>query len=129
MVGYKSVNVAGYPNLFWIMGPNSFGHSSELLFIEEQVGYAVRGIRAIIDNNLSELDVRPEAQAIHNEQLQRKLKKSTFGAGCQSWYLTADGYNGVTFPGTVTAYRRQMATFELRDYVTLAAADATAVSA
>jgi len=58
MVGYKSVNVAGYPNLFWIMGPNSFGHSSLLLFIEEQVGYAMRGVKQILDNNLREFDVR-----------------------------------------------------------------------
>jgi cation diffusion facilitator CzcD-associated flavoprotein CzcO len=122
MVGYKSVSVAGYPNLFWIMGPNSLGHSSILLFIEEQVAYSVRGVREILDKNLRELDVRLEAQAAHNAQLQRRLEKSTFGSGCQSWYLTEDGYNGTVFPGTVTAYRRQMATLDLRDYVSVVAA-------
>lgn len=117
MVGYKSVNVSGYPNLFWMLGPNAFGHSSELLFIEEQIRYAVHGIREILNKDLCVLDVRPEAQATHNEELQHKLRRTTFSSGCHSWYLSDGGYNGMMFPGSVSAYRRQMATFDLGDYV------------
>ncbi|WP_255790496.1 flavin-containing monooxygenase [Mycobacteroides abscessus] len=116
MTGYKSVNVAGFPNLFWTMGPNAFGHSSELLFIEEQVQYAVRGIREILNRNLRVLDVQPDAQDEHNRELQRKLRSTTFNSGCHSWYLSEGGYNGMMFPGSVTAYRRQMSTFESHHY-------------
>lgn len=123
MVGYKSVSVAGYPNLFWAMGPNSFGHSSLLLFIEEQVDYAVRCIREILDNDITEFDVRPEAQARFNERLQHKLRTTTFGSGCHSWYLNRSGQNCTAFPGTVTAYRRQMRVLDLHDYVTVPAPD------
>ncbi|MGL6236086.1 MAG: flavin-containing monooxygenase [Segniliparus sp.] len=126
MVGYKSVNVSGYPNFFWIMGPNAFGHSSELLFIEEQVGYAVRGVAEILTRNLRLLDVKPQAQAAHNDQLQRKLAKTTFNSGCQSWYLTDNGFNGMMFPGGVTAYHRQMAKIDLSDYTVAVADDARA---
>ncbi|EFV14270.1 flavin-containing monooxygenase [Segniliparus rugosus] len=116
MVGYKSVNVSGYPNYFWIMGPNAFGHSSELLFIEEQVRYSVRGIKELLSRDLRFLDVKPQAQAAHNARLQRKLAKTTFNSGCQSWYLTESGFNGMMFPGGVTAYRRQMGKLDLADY-------------
>jgi cation diffusion facilitator CzcD-associated flavoprotein CzcO len=121
MVGYKSVQVSGYPNLFCIMGPNSFGHTSLLLFVEEQVGYAVRAVKEILRLNLRELDVRPEVQDAHNRMLQRRLTKSVFASGCRSWYLTDDGFIGTAYPGTVTAYRRQMAEVQLRDYVVVAA--------
>ena len=121
MVGYKSVCVAGYPNIFWTMGPNSFAHSSELLFIEEQVRYAVMGVKQILDGDLLVLDVKPEAQAAHNEELQRKLKKTTFSSGCHSWYLSENGYNGTMFPGSVSGYRRQMSNFDFRDYTATAA--------
>jgi cation diffusion facilitator CzcD-associated flavoprotein CzcO len=122
MVGYKSVSVAGYPNLFWIMGPNAFGHSSELLFIEEQVKYSVTGVLKILELDLRMLDVKPEAQAVHNRELQSKLAKTTFNSGCHSWYLSENRYNGMMFPGSVGTFRRQMATFELDDY-TIAAVD------
>jgi cation diffusion facilitator CzcD-associated flavoprotein CzcO len=122
MVGYKSVQVSGYPNFFWIMGPNSFAHTSLLLFVEAQVGYVVRAVKEILRLNLRELDVRPDAQAAHNRTLQRKLTRSTFATGCQSWYLTDDGYIDTAFPGTVRAYRRQMAAIEMRDYLTVACA-------
>jgi cation diffusion facilitator CzcD-associated flavoprotein CzcO len=115
MIGYKSVNVSGYPNLFWTMGPNSFGHSSELLFIEEQVVYAVKVVRQILEGDGLVMDVKAEAQAAHNEALQRKLAKTTFNSGCHSWYLSENGYNGMMFPGSVLDFRRQLA-FELTDY-------------
>ncbi|MUM17240.1 NAD(P)/FAD-dependent oxidoreductase [Mycobacterium sp. CBMA271] len=127
MVGYKSVNVAGYPNLFWTMGPNAFGHSSELLFIEEQVRYAVRCIREMFDRNLRILDIKPEAQSAHNRALQIKLKKTTFSSGCHSWYLSRNGYNGMMFPGSVSAYRRQMSTFNECDYFMISATEVSRV--
>ena len=44
---YKSINVHGYPNLFFMTGPNSGpGHNSLLVYIEGQLDYAVRGITA-----------------------------------------------------------------------------------
>lgn len=115
MVGYKSVNVSGYPNLFWTMGPNSFGHSSELLFIEEQVCYAVKVVARILAGDGLIMDVKAEAQAAHNAELQRKLGKTTFNSGCHSWYLSDGGYNGMMFPGSVLDFRRQL-TFEPTDY-------------
>jgi cation diffusion facilitator CzcD-associated flavoprotein CzcO len=115
MVGYKSVNVSGYPNLFWTMGPNSFGHGSELLFVEEQVRYAVEVIGRILADDGLIMDVRPEAQAAHNEELRHKMVKTTFTSGCQSWYLSDTGFNGVMFPGTLHDFRRQLV-FQPADY-------------
>ena len=41
---YKSVHVAGYPNLFFTFGPNSGpGHNSALVYMESQLDYAVDG--------------------------------------------------------------------------------------
>jgi cation diffusion facilitator CzcD-associated flavoprotein CzcO len=123
MIGYKSVSVSGYPNLFWTMGPNSFGHSSELLFIEEQVCYAVQLVAQILSDDGMIMDVRAEAQAAHNEVLQRKLSKTTFNSGCHSWYLSDSGYNGMMFPGGVLNFRRQL-TFQPGDYAITRAASA-----
>ena len=97
---YKSINVHGYPNLFFMTGPNSGpGHNSLLVYIEGQLDYAVRGITAILGNDLRYLDVREEVQRRHNDSIQRRLTKTTWMSGCRSWYLTKDGFNGSMYPG------------------------------
>ncbi|OBJ87654.1 flavin-containing monooxygenase [Mycobacterium asiaticum] len=118
---YKSINVHGYPNLFFMTGPNSGpGHNSLLVYIEGQLGYAVRGITTILDNELRYLDVRADVQRQHNEDIQRRLTRTTWMSGCRSWYLTKDGFNASMYPGTATQYLRQMRDFRFRHYTAVA---------
>ena len=50
MRAYKSIQTSGYPNLFFMTGPNSGpGHNSLLVYVEGQIEYAVRGIMTILD--------------------------------------------------------------------------------
>lgn len=123
---YKSISVHGYPNLFFMTGPNSGpGHNSLLVYIEGQLDYAVRGIIAILDNDLHYLDVRKDVQRRYNERIQQRLTKTTWMSGCRSWYLTKDGFNASMYPGFATQYLRQMRHFRLADYDAVArAADA-----
>ncbi|MHA7649291.1 flavin-containing monooxygenase [Mycobacterium sp. ML4] len=114
---YKSISVHGYPNLFFMTGPNSGpGHNSLLVYIEGQLQYAVRAITTILNDDLCYLDVRRDIQRRHNQHIQRRLTKTTWMSGCRSWYLTKDGYNGSMFPGTATQYLRQMGDFRYRHY-------------
>lgn len=114
---YKSINAHGYPNLFFMTGPNSGpGHNSLLVYVEGQLEYAVRGISTILDNDLRYLDVRAEIQRRYNERIQRRLTKTTWMSGCRSWYLTKDGFNASMYPGTATQYLRQMHDFRYSDY-------------
>ncbi|MGN6607593.1 MAG: flavin-containing monooxygenase [Jatrophihabitans sp.] len=115
---YKSITVSGYPNLFLMTGPNSGpGHNSLLVYVEAQIGYAVQGIRTLLQRDLAWLDVRPEVQQRHNERIQQRLRRTTWMSGCTSWYLTADGHNASMYPGFATQYRRQMRTFRLADHL------------
>ena len=114
---YKSINVAGYPNLFFLFGPNSGpGHNSALVYMEAQLDYALRGVQRLLDDNLKLMDVKPAVQERHNKRLQKRLARTNWNSGCKSWYLTEDGFNATMFPGFATQYRAQMATFEDRDY-------------
>lgn len=118
---YKSMNVSGYPNLHFILGPNSGpGHNSALVYMESQIDFAVQGVRAVTEGGLRTLDVRPEAQRRYNEQLQRRLAKTNWSSGCKSWYLTEDGYNATMYPGFATQYARGLRRLRLEDYQTTA---------
>ncbi|MCG5431752.1 NAD(P)/FAD-dependent oxidoreductase [Mycobacterium sp. MYCO198283] len=114
---YKSVSAHGYPNLFFMTGPNSGpGHNSLLVYVEGQIDYAVRGITTVLAEGLRYLDVREDVQRRYNDRLQRRLAKTTWMSGCNSWYLTADGFNASMYPGFATQYLRQMRDFRVDDY-------------
>lgn len=114
---YKSASAHGYPNLFFMCGPNSGpGHNSLLVFVEGQLDYLVAGVTTILDNDLRCLDVREDIQRAYNQQIQRRLSRTTWMSGCNSWYLTADGFNASMYPGFATQYLRQMREFRYEDY-------------
>ncbi|WP_102142265.1 flavin-containing monooxygenase [Mycobacterium hubeiense] len=114
---YKSINAHGYPNLFFMTGPNSGpGHNSLLVYVEGQLDYAVKGITTILGNDLRYLDVREDVQRRYNDRIQARLAKTTWMSGCRSWYLTADGFNAAMYPGFATQYLRQMRDFRFGDY-------------
>ncbi|PPE75569.1 4-hydroxyacetophenone monooxygenase [Solimonas fluminis] len=114
---YRSVSVAGYPNLFFTFGPNSGpGHNSALVYLESQIDYIVQGVRLVIERDLKWLDVHEGAQQRYNAAIQRRLAGTNWNSGCKSWYLTGDGFNGTMYPGFATQYRLQMRRLPQRDY-------------
>ena len=114
---YKSISAHGYPNLFFMTGPNSGpGHNSLLAYVEGQLDYAVAGITTILREDLRYIDVREDVQRRYNTRIQRRLKDTTWMSGCRSWYLTEDGFNAAMYPGFATQYLRQMRNFRLDHY-------------
>jgi hypothetical protein len=89
--------------------------------MEAQLDYITGAIAKLLHFGWRALDVRPEVQARHNEDIQRRLRSTTWNSGCQSWYLTEDGFNATMFPGFATQYVQQLKTLELQDYKITAA--------
>lgn len=119
---YKSINIAGYPNLFMTFGPNSGpGHNSALVYIEAQLNYALQGVQKILDNNLKILDVHSHVQARYNDAIQKRLGKTNWNSGCSSWYLTSEGFNATMYPGFASQYEKQMRHFMEADYIRISA--------
>lgn len=114
---FKGVAVAGYPNFFMLMGPNSgLGHSSILLMIEAQVGYISRCLRWLKRSRwrggpMRAIEVRPESQRSYNAWLQQRFTGTVWNrepeanlGSCSSWYQTASGKNYTLWPSFATAY-------------------------
>ncbi|MFF3574115.1 flavin-containing monooxygenase [Nocardia jiangxiensis] len=115
---FKSVTVAGYPNLFLTFGPNSGpGHNSALVYMEAQIDYLTDAIGLILDRDLRALEVRRDRQDSYNARLQRRLTGTTWNSGCRSWYLTEDGFNATMYPGFGTQYARELARVDPDDFV------------
>jgi cation diffusion facilitator CzcD-associated flavoprotein CzcO len=103
---YHGITVAGFPNLFMLLGPNTgTGHTSVLIPIEAQARYALACIREVNRRGARSIDVRGEVMQRHNAELQRRLAGTVWASpSCTSWYKTRAGKILATYPGYITRY-------------------------
>ena len=108
MTAYLGTTVAGFPNLFMVMGPNSGGGAQSILFvIEAQLRYIARCLRLMRRRRATRLEVRAQVQRDFNAWLHTRLERSVWNSGgCDSWFLDRTGRNRQTWPGTGTSYWR-----------------------
>jgi cation diffusion facilitator CzcD-associated flavoprotein CzcO len=115
---YLGTTVAGFPNLFMLVGPNTgLGHNSIVFMIESQLNYVMDCIAHLDRAGAGVFEVREDAQLRFNEELQRKLEGSVWtSGGCVSWYLDEHGRNSTIWPGSTWPYRRRTRRFDPSDY-------------
>lgn len=113
---YLGISVAGFPNLFLLMGPNTgLGHNSMIFMIEAQAQYIVDAIRAMRSNQLASIDVRPEVEQAFAAELGGKMKDTVWTSGCNSWYMAPSG-EVLLWPGFTFDYWRRTRRIALDDY-------------
>ncbi|TNC18869.1 flavin-containing monooxygenase [Amycolatopsis alkalitolerans] len=103
---HLGITVAGFPNLFFLLGPNTgLGHNSVVFMIESQARYVAGAIALVDQAGSAGLATRPEVQDRFNTEMQRKLEKGVWTqGGCRSWYLDAQGVNRTLWPGFTWRY-------------------------
>ncbi|HWK29387.1 MAG TPA: NAD(P)/FAD-dependent oxidoreductase, partial [Solirubrobacter sp.] len=110
---HAGATVPGFPNFFMLLGPNTgLGHSSMIYMIESQIDYVMAALRAA-----DVVEVRPEAVARFNADVQRRMQGTVWNTGCRSWYLDASGRNPTLWPDWTWRFRRAAARFDPADYV------------
>ncbi|MBP6903155.1 MAG: alpha/beta hydrolase fold domain-containing protein [Burkholderiaceae bacterium] len=103
---YHGISVAGFPNLFLMLGPNTAtGHTSTLLYIEPEVQHALAAMRAVRRGGHRWAEVRVEVFEAHNRALQQRLGGSVWSQ-CRSWYRNDAGRVTALFPGFTREYVR-----------------------
>jgi cation diffusion facilitator CzcD-associated flavoprotein CzcO len=115
---YKGAAVAGFPNLFFVIGPNTgLGHSSMVYMIESHINYLSSALTEMDRRGLATVEVRAEEQRSYNERLQRQMRRTIWTTGgCASWYLDKHGNNTTLWPGFTFAFRRMTRRFDLDAY-------------
>lgn len=103
---YYGVNVAGFPNMHILVGPNTgLGHNSIVFMIEAQVHFAMEQIERMRRDDLATIDVLPAAQREFTKGIQARLQDVVWNnGGCMSWYLDEHGKNVTLWPGYTVEY-------------------------
>ena len=116
---YRGGAVPGFPNLFWMIGPNTgLGHNSMVFMIEAQLNYLLDALDTMERRGASQIEVRQDAYEAYNAHLQERLAGTVWNTGgCSSWYLDANGRNATIWPDFTFRYWQQTRRFDEPAYV------------
>ena len=84
---YLGTTVAGFPNLFLLVGPNSAGGYNSIVFTTEaHVNYVIACLREMDRRRLQAVEVRPDVYEEFSRDTEERLGRSVWNAGgCASW--------------------------------------------
>jgi cation diffusion facilitator CzcD-associated flavoprotein CzcO len=109
--------VAGFPNLFLLLGPNTgLGHNSMVYMIESQIAYVLGALRAMRERDAGAVEVRGETQAAFNDRIDARMQGTVWSTGCSSWYFDSKGRNAALWPDWTWRFRRRTASFDAEHY-------------
>ena len=124
---HRGTTVAGFPNLFLLLGPNTaLGHSSVVFMIEAQIAYVMRALETLESYGARALEVRPQAQEAFNAELHAQLDTTVWNrGGCRAWYRDANGKNFTLWPTHTFTFKKQLARFDAESYALRTPAEET----
>ena len=120
-MAYLGITTSGFPNLFMLYGPNT-NNNSLITMLELETDYAVRQIIKLLSSpnassDKSWIDVRPDAMAAYNTQLQKDIAGiSVWRSDCRGYYRAPSGRIVTQFPYTMTQYTQMLAMDDAHAY-------------
>ncbi|KAI9014345.1 hypothetical protein CLU79DRAFT_767171 [Phycomyces nitens] len=115
---YKTVNVHGFPNMFFMIGPSSgIGHSTVVSVMECQVDLAMQCIQHIIDKNLTAVEPSAAAQDAFVSKLRKDLEPTVWSTNCVSWYKNDDGQVTGVWSGSIISFWWELRKLNRYDYI------------
>lgn len=117
---HVGTTVAGFPNLFILLGPNTgLGHTSVLIMIEAQIEHMLSALRHMRRRGAASVEPKAEAQAAYVADVERRTRGTVWVAGgCASWYIDSKGRNSTLWPDSTWRFRRRVERFDPSEYLT-----------
>ncbi|MCG8490166.1 MAG: NAD(P)/FAD-dependent oxidoreductase, partial [Sneathiellales bacterium] len=113
---YEGGMVAGFPNAYFVTGPNTgVGSTSVVFMIEAQVGFIVKCLQKAGRRLL--MQPKQEVQENSNILLQKELQNTVWATGCKSWYKAESGRIHTLYPHSASRFRRDKKKLKLADFL------------
>lgn len=113
---HRSVSLAGFPNFFMLIGPNSpIGNFSLILIAEMQVNYILQLLAPVASGECSAVAPLPAATDEFQAGLREAMKSTVWVSGCRSWYLDKNG-TPVTWPWSFEKFEQDMTAPDWAEY-------------
>ena len=128
---HLGTTVAGFPNLFLLVGPNlGPGHTSVIFYAEAQARYIIKAVSELERRGATSSEVRKDVQDAYNAALQERMRGTVWTTGgCNSWYLDETGRNTTLWPGFSWELRLRTRRFDPTEHELRASGAATRAEA
>ncbi|MEP6664817.1 MAG: NAD(P)/FAD-dependent oxidoreductase [Nocardioidaceae bacterium] len=114
---HLGITMAGFPNLFLLLGPNTaLGHSSVVFMIESQIRYVGQALDLLDQSQATYMEVRADTQQDFLDQVQTRLSDTVWESGCKSWYMDENGRNFTIWPHFTWKYWLETRTLDTDDF-------------
>ena len=115
---HLGITVAGFPNLFLLLGPNTgLGHSSVVFMVESQIRYVVQALDLLDRRQAGFLEVRADTESDFLDRVQSRLSDTVWESGCTSWYMDENGRNFTIWPHFTWKYWLETRRIDPDDFV------------
>lgn len=106
---HYGTTVAGFPNLFLLLGPNTgLGHTSVVLMIESQLQLVIGALSHMRKHRFTSVEPKAEQQARYVAELAKNTEGTVWASGgCVSWYIDGTGRNSTLWPGFTFSFMRR----------------------
>ncbi|KXJ87219.1 putative flavin-binding monooxygenase [Microdochium bolleyi] len=88
---YYGTCIAGFPNFFVMMGPNTVnGHLSVIFSSECQINYTLRMLDPVLrsaSREVAAVEIKQAAEDAENDWIQDRAKQLVWSTGCTNWYV------------------------------------------
>ena len=112
---YLGTTIAGFPNLFLVLGPSLGTVNSAFVIIEAQLAYIMSALRQL--RSVDSLEVRRPIQDAFNARVQAALPGTAYSSGsCRSYFIDANGRNSFSWPWATDRMIRSLARFDPSGY-------------
>ncbi|KAF8583198.1 FAD/NAD(P)-binding domain-containing protein [Ramaria rubella] len=116
---YLSVATDGFPNWFYMLGPNSgVGSGSLLVLLERQIEYIIAVIAKLQRERIKSIEVKKEAVDAFEDYMQNYFPTTVYSEKCRTWYkMGAEGGRVVgLWPGSGLHALKTLANPRWEDY-------------
>ncbi|MEH6474309.1 MAG: NAD(P)/FAD-dependent oxidoreductase [Sneathiella sp.] len=112
---YNGAMVSGFPNVYFVTGPNTgVGSTSIVFMIEAQVKFIMQCIELAGKDKL--LQPKTDIQAAQNVKTQLDLQETVWAGSCDSWYKDESGRIHTLYPHTARRFLRERSKLRLDDF-------------
>lgn len=115
---FACTTVSGFPNFFFMLGPNTgLGAGSMIFMIETQINYIREGAGYVLGHGVV---VEPDARAEqdYTDSIQQRSQGTVWvSGGCSSWYLhPGSGKLTALWPDFMSQFRKENGAFRTEGY-------------
>jgi cation diffusion facilitator CzcD-associated flavoprotein CzcO len=114
-LAYEGNMVAGFPNYYFVTGPNTgVGSTSVIFMIEQSARLIINCIKAAGSDGL--IAPKEDAMQAYDAEIQSALAKTVWATSCSSWYKRDDGHITILYPYNAQTYRKRHKKISLEDF-------------